>query len=203
MGSDKAFLLHEGRPFVSSVASEMSKVSDDVIVMIGRKRKADFESVLEERVRVYQDRGYLGNPVGGILSALAHVRHTHAAVVACDSPLVKAEVIDYLFRAVQRHSGAVPLWEEEDKMTMEPLCAVYDVSEAKRAILRTIRERKASPKRMVLQLEDVLYVDVNQLRLVDPTLDSLVNVNTRDDYAALERREDSSATAYPARSQEA
>lgn len=174
----------------------MSKVTDDVLVMIGKKRKEDFESALSEMVRVYRDDQYLQNPVGGILSALAHVKYATAAVVTCDSPLVKAEVIEYLFRALQQHSAAVPLWEEEDKMTMEPLCAVYNVAEARTAILQTIQEGKITPKRMVLRLDDVLYVDVSQLRLLDPLLDSLVNVNTEDEYAEVESREDSSTSTY-------
>lgn len=192
MGSDKAFLLHEGRPFISAIASEMRMVSDDVIVMIGRKRREDFEAALGTEVRVYNDDQYLGNPVGGILSSFAHAKHSSAVVVACDSPLVKAAVIGYLFQALQAHSAAVPLWEDENKMTMEPLCAVYDVAEAKRALLQVIHEEKVTPKRMVLLLEDVLYVDVSQLRLVDPMLDSLVNVNTQGEYVALARREYSS-----------
>lgn len=197
MGSEKAFLLHEGQSFISSVASEMSKASDDVIVMIGRKRKEDFEPAVPEGVRILRDDDYLGNPVGGIRSAFEHVKHADAAVVACDSPLVKAEVIRYLAEELQNHSATVPLWEEEDKTTMEPLCAVYAVAETKTAIQQTIKEGNLTPKRVVFHLKDVLYIDVSRLRLVDPRLDSLVNVNTRSEYAALERREDSQAPAYP------
>ncbi len=197
MGSDKAFLLHEGRPFVASIASEMLKVSDDVLVMIGRKPREEFEAALSREIKVLNDDKYIENPVGGVLSAFAHARHAHAAVVACDSPLVKADVIEYLFQALQGHSAAVPLWEAENKLTMEPLCAVYNVAEAKRAIVQVVREGRMTPKHIVLLLEDVLYVDVSQLRLVDPSLDSLVNVNTRGDYTALEEREDSSTTNYP------
>jgi len=52
-------------------------------------------------------------------------------------------------------------------------------------------------KKMVFHLADVLYVGVAQLRLVDSELVSLVNVNTREEYDALERREDSSEFLYP------
>ena len=202
MGSDKAFLLLEGRTFISSIASEMSKVSDDVMVMIGKKSREEFEDALGPDVRVYPDDQYLGNPIGGIASAFPHVRHRHAAVVACDSPLVKAEVIEYLFTALGQHSAAVPVWDEEDRMTMEPLCAVYDVAEAREAIAKAIGEGNETPKRMVLHLQDVLYVDVSQLRLVDQRLDSLMNVNTPTEYEALEDRMSSSTSDWQGFSRE-
>lgn len=37
MGSDKAFLKFKGETFVSSLTSELRKVSDDIIVSIGER----------------------------------------------------------------------------------------------------------------------------------------------------------------------
>lgn len=192
MGSDKAFLLHEGRPFISAIVSEASKVSDDILVMIGTKRREDFEAVLDTGVRVFNDDPYIANPVGGILSAFGHVKHPVAAVLACDAPLVKAEVISGLFTALQNRSAVVPIWNEEDKMTMEPLCAIYDIEQMKKVIMQTLHEEITAPKLVVLRMKDVFYMSVSQLRLIDPMLDSLVNVNTMEEYSALERRENSS-----------
>jgi molybdopterin-guanine dinucleotide biosynthesis protein A len=50
MGSDKAFLLWERVPFVGRVASEVAKVSDDVVVMIGTKREKRFNAVLGSNI---------------------------------------------------------------------------------------------------------------------------------------------------------
>jgi molybdopterin-guanine dinucleotide biosynthesis protein A len=186
MGTDKAFMSHKGVPFISVIASEASKVSEDVVVIIGRKRMQDFEAVLSSKVRVFNDDSYIANPLGGILSAFRHVKNRHVAIVTCDAPLAKASVISYLFNAIQNHSAVVPIWKEEDKMTMEPLFAVYDIAKTKEALFQTLNEGSAGPKVMILRLQDVLYVSMTQLRLVDPLLDSFVNINTEDDYSAME-----------------
>jgi molybdopterin-guanine dinucleotide biosynthesis protein A len=168
----------------------MSKVSDDVMVLIGNKMKQDFESVLSSEVRVLNDDDYRGNPLGGIWSAFAHAKHSTAAVVSCDMPLLKADVISYLFSILGNHSAVVPIHKKEDRLSTEPLCAVYTIAEGKKAIEQTMGEGLATPKSMVLRMKDVLFVDVSKLASVDPSLESFVNINTRDEYSALVRRED-------------
>ena len=189
MGSDKAFLLSEGKPFVLAIASELLKVSDDVFVLIGNKGRQDFASLLGGCARVLNDDPFSDNPLGGIRSAFTNAKYPAAAIVPCDVPLLKAEVISYLFAALGNHSAAVPVHRREDKMSVEPLCAVYNVEEGKEAIGQTIREGFTSPKSMILRMKDVLYVSLSKLAIVDPSLESFVNVNTRDEYLALMKRQ--------------
>ncbi len=188
MGSEKAFLRHRGVAFITAISAEMAKVSDDIIVMTGAKDEKAFERFLEPGVRVFRDDEYLSNPLGGILSGLAHVVHPRVAIVGCDTPLLKAEVIDYLRDAMGDHAAAVPIGEGRDATTMEPLCAVYSVPEVKRAAFQAAHGTRKTAKRMVTLIGDVRYVEASLLRSVDPTLDSLVDVNTPEEYAALERR---------------
>ena len=185
MGSEKAFLDFEGRSFVASVSSEMSRVSDDVLVMVGRKETAAFAPHLGPEVRLLNDDYYIANPLGGIRSGLGRVKHPHSAIVACDAPLLRAEVIQFLHDSMGEHSAAVPIWEEDEKGTMEPLCAVYEVEEAKKATAEALGQKEMTVKGMVMKLRDPLFVDVSQLRLIDPELDSLVDVNTKEQYLGL------------------
>jgi molybdenum cofactor guanylyltransferase len=187
MGREKAFLTYDGRAFVSAIARQLSMASDDIVAVVGDKEPSEFGPLLGEGVRVYKDDRYLSNPLGGILTGLGLVRHTHSAIVGCDTPLLRAEVIQCLYEAMGDHVAAVPVWEEDEIMTMEPLCAVYSVSEARRAAAKAL-EGDASLKRMVMLLGDVQYVDVSRLRFIDPSLDSLVDVNTPEEYAKLEGR---------------
>jgi len=163
-------------------------VSDDVVVMTGKKDARAFEPFLEGDIKIFADDWYLSTPLGGIISGLGHVKHAYTALLGCDAPLVKAEVIDYLFEVVGGHVAAVPIWEKDDVSTMQPLCAVYRVAEAKKAALQALHDTRQTVKRMVTLMPDVLFVGVPQLRQVDPSLDSFVDVNTRDEYSALENR---------------
>ncbi|MDG7007434.1 MAG: NTP transferase domain-containing protein [Nitrososphaerota archaeon] len=187
MGREKAFLSYDGQPFVSAIAGQLSMVSDDVVVAVGDKEPSDFGPLFGEGVRVCKDDRYLSNPLGGILTGLGLARHPQSAIVGCDTPLLRAEVIECLYEEMGDHVAAVPVWEEDEIMTMEPLCGVYSVIEARKAATKAL-ESDASLKRMVMLLGDVQFVDVSRLRLVDPSLDSLVDINTPEEYARLEDR---------------
>jgi len=193
MGSDKAFLVHRGRAFISGIAAQMSRVSDDVVVMTGKKDVRLFEPLLDKEVRIFEDSEYVSNPLGGILSGLEHVRNANTALLACDAPLVRAEVIRQLSSMLGSHAAAVPIWEKGVISSMEPLCAVYRVGQAKKAASAALEGTRKTVMQMVTLMDDVLYVDVSLLRKTDPSLDSLVDVNTRDDFAALGRRPTSPA----------
>ena len=200
MGSDKAFLWLSGRTFISAVVSEMLKVSTDVVVMIGPKEPEDYSFLARTGVRVFRDEPYVSNPLGGILAGLGRVAGQFAAVVACDVPMVKAGVIEYLFRSIGTHSAAVPTWEAGDRSLMEPLCAVYRVDKARKGAASALNDRRASVTQMVLRIRDVEYVDVSRLSPFDPTLDSFADIDTPEQYRALQERLNSAPSAKVRRS---
>ncbi len=96
-----------------------------------------------------------------------------------------AAVVDYLLRMIGGHAAAVPIWDADDKQTIEPLCAVYSVPEAIKAAERALGGERNTVKQMVALMEDVRYVDVSELRSVDPPLVSFFDLNTPSQYAAL------------------
>jgi molybdenum cofactor guanylyltransferase len=186
MGSDKAFLKLKGRPFILLVTEELAKVSDDIIVVIGKKEILRFKTVLESDVTIMKDSHNVGSPASGILTAIDHVRHRLTAIVACDLPLLKAQVIELLRDSCKNHSGAVPKWPNGD---IEPLCSVLNVRQAKRALLSsTFKFGKIGPRHIIKQMKDVNYVSVEKLEKCDKKLESLVNVNSRKDYLSVEKR---------------
>jgi len=183
MGSDKAFLKFEGVPFIVAITEELSKISDDVIVVIGKKRISRFKRILDPDVRIIKDHYNLGSPASGILTALYLVKHPLAAVLGCDNPLVKADVIDYLRRCCAHHQASVPIWPSGQ---IEPLCSVYSVRDTRKAIHGAIAEYgKIGPRHIIGEMANVNYVKVSKLRHYDKNMESLVNVNSRRDYSRL------------------
>jgi molybdopterin-guanine dinucleotide biosynthesis protein A len=66
MGTDKAFLHYAGKTFISLITDKLLKITDDVVVAIGRKDKRDFEPLLRDgRIRIMNDTHYLENPYRG------------------------------------------------------------------------------------------------------------------------------------------
>lgn len=186
MGSDKAFLRYRGKPFITTIAQEMRKVSSDLIVAIGDKERGDFESVLAEDVRVINDTYSLGTPVGGMLTGLVEASCKYAAVLACDLPLVRSDVIGYLQKRARTHSAAIPIWEDEKRV--EPLCGVYEVRQARSAAQKVAERGLVSCRDILDLLPDVCYVGVSELRRYDGNLTSLTNINTKAQYAKISRR---------------
>jgi molybdopterin-guanine dinucleotide biosynthesis protein A len=182
MGQDKAFLRFSGRSFISIIADKMKLVATQVHIVIGQKNKADFSSVLDSDFYLVNDRYSLAGPIGGLLTALEVARSPYLAVVACDLPLVKPELILSLFKAIGMHSAIIPRWQSGK---LEPLCAIYEREKTREALRMTLAQGGSACRHMISKLENPKFVDVDDLRLVDPDLGSFTNVNTQEDYLTL------------------
>lgn len=191
MGRDKAFLEFGQNQFVYRIARELLRVSDDLMVVIGRKDKSHFQQTFDElkleghdlsHVRVVNDQYSFENPLNGILTGFESARHELAAVVACDMPLISSDVIKSLRRQIEGFDCAVPIWEDYN---IEPLCGVYGIRNSIEAAKLAIEDGKVGPKHMVSYIQKVNYVPVSSLRLLDPNLESLLNINYPREYEEL------------------
>jgi molybdopterin-guanine dinucleotide biosynthesis protein A len=188
MGKDKAFLTYCGRSFVEIVVEKALKVSVKVVVCIGSKDRGMFEALLPRNVLVVNDRVNLGTPLSGVLTGFEVVDVDYAALVGCDMPLIREEVLTHLASLARGHSAAIPRWPSGEA---EPLLAVYNVGETLDASRRAVSDGKLGLKHLFEYLADVLYVDVNSLKRFDARLESLKNINTPQDYQELKLSEHS------------
>jgi molybdopterin-guanine dinucleotide biosynthesis protein A len=190
MGKDKAFLEYDPSCFIDRISKEMLKLTNDLIVVIGKKDRLQFElvfgslgsSLAGNAFRILNDKYELDNPLGGMLTGFEVARNQHASVVACDMPLVNHNVIGFLYNLGSGYECAVPMWENCD---IEPLCAVYDARRSLEAGLSAVKDGKIGPKHLVSYLQKVNYVPVSQLRNLDPELRSLLNINSPKEYEDL------------------
>ena len=181
-GEDKAFLNLNGLPFITKISNQMLLVSDDVLVVIGSKDEKRFADNVRGNVTVAKDKYHFGTPVSGMLTACELVKHPYIAFVGCDMPLVRAGVIKYLYECALGHSAAVPMWENGQT---EPLCSVYNVEKFREAALHAEKRNARGCKRVIDFLQDANFVPVFDLRRIDPNLESLRNINSREDLKSL------------------
>jgi molybdopterin-guanine dinucleotide biosynthesis protein A len=182
MGTDKAFLIFRGVPFVAYITRQMLSISDDVYAIIGKKDIDQFRRVLADSIVIRTDTHDVANPVSGMLTACESVLHPLVAIIACDLPLVKRDLIKFLVTCAIGHSAAVPIWENGD---IEPLCAAYNAEEFRAAALDAQRHHEIGCKNAVKYLRDVNYVPVSKLRKFDEKLESLFNVNSMKEFETL------------------
>ena len=177
MGRDKASLPFLGESLLARAVRRVRRVVDDVVVVARPGQRlpsvAGPHRVARDEV---EDRGPLGGLAAGLRAAGGDVDVMLA--VACDAPFVEAAAAELVFAR---------LGDADIAMVVEggrpcPLFAVYRTSLAPR-IDRLLAAGRLRP---VFLLDEAPSVRINaeELRLVDPSLRSLVNCNDEDAYAA-------------------
>jgi molybdopterin-guanine dinucleotide biosynthesis protein A len=133
---------------------------------------------LPAEVLVARDEHEGLGPLAGLAAGLAALRpHVEAAYVSsCDVPLLQPAFVRQMVELLGSHELAIP----RDGEYHHPLAAVYrtDLEDRVRGLLAESRLR---PFFLVEQSRSQI-VDVEDLRIVDPDLWSLRNVNTEKEY---------------------
>jgi len=181
MGAPKAMLPFGPERMIERVLRLLGRATDRRVVV------AAVGQVLPDlpaAVQVVRDQRPERGPLEGIRAGLQALEgHCDAAyVTACDVPTIQADFIRFLVRRLEGYRIAVP----RDGAHDHPLAAVYriDVLPEVQSLLDADRLRPA----YLFDAVPTCRVSVDELRSVDPDLDSLQNLNCPEDYfAALAR----------------
>lgn len=173
-GRDKAFAAVDGEPIAVRTVRLLRELFPQVIVSTARPER--FRGLDVETV---SDLFPGGGPLAGIHAAMRASRQPFVFVVACDMPWLRANVIRFLVERAGDADAVVPEWEDD----IEPLHALYAVRTLPVAE-RCLREGR-SAMREFLPLIRVAYVGADVLRRVEGSAQSLTNVNTPEELAAV------------------
>lgn len=130
-------------------------------------------------IRIVRDPIEYRGPLAGLAAGLADLSGEVDCVYAsaCDVPLLRPEFVAAMIGSVGDAEIAVPF----DRQFHHPLAAVYRVG-----VLPKIEELLAADRLRPVFLFEMCQtheISTEDLRLVDPTLDSLCNTNTPAEYA--------------------
>jgi molybdopterin-guanine dinucleotide biosynthesis protein A len=180
-GRSKALQDVSGKPMIRRVVDAMAPLAGEVLISVTDETAADaMRSVLPAMTFVSDRRPGIG-PVEGLRRG-AEVAHGDRLLVApCDAPLLRTELFRLLGKALGNHQAAVPRLE-----VFDPVRAVY-LTSAVRGLLARQEGGPLSPSAVVDRL-DAVFVEADQLRSVDPRLDSFLDVNTPADLDEVLRR---------------
>jgi molybdenum cofactor guanylyltransferase len=174
MGRDKASLPFGGETLLARVVRLVREAADEVVV-VAREGQALPDGFDRQAVR---DPAEGFGPLAGIAVGLRHTAADRAFVIACDAPFLRPAVIGRLLELSHGYDAAVPLVGGHP-MT---LAAVYSASVAPVAEqLVTARELRV---RGLLDRIRVRTVLPEELRDVDPALETFRTCHTPEDYAA-------------------
>lgn len=103
MGQDKAALEWDGRPMLNVIADAIGARCRPVLVAAAESSQAYAELGADSDLTWITDEQVGAGPLGGIVAALTAAKESGAAaafVCATDMPLVDAELVDELLRAL-------------------------------------------------------------------------------------------------------
>jgi len=175
MGRPKFSLPFGEEMLLQRVCRILSEVVSPIVVVAAAEQELP---ALPDGVLIFRDEYDSLGPLAGIATGLdaVHDKADAAFVTSCDAPLLRPEFVRRLIELLGDHDVAAPTDGQYDHV----LAAVYRTKLADHA-RRLLAEERRRPL-FLLDESNSLRVHVDELRSVDPNLDSLRNMNTPEDY---------------------
>ncbi len=174
MGRDKALLPIGPRTLIETVVTRLREVCGEILLVTNTP-----EAYGHLGLPMVPDALPPGQSLVGIYTGVRHVGRP-AFVCACDMPFLNPALIRFMGALAEGADVVIPRHGSE----YEPLHAVYTP-----ACLDPIRRCVERQGRNIDFLPDVRVriVEEEELRRFDPDLRSFINVNTPEEYEALQK----------------
>ncbi len=170
MGTDKSFVLFDGRPMIEVVIAAVAGLGDETL-LITNKPDEYAHLNLPMVGDVYPDHGSLG----GIFTAVHAATQPHTVVVACDMPWLNRSLLEYMITRRETADVIVPRWEKYP----EPLHAIYS-----KACLAPIKEKLKAQQLKITGFFGqvaVRFVERAEIEQFDKDGRSFANINSPQD----------------------
>ena len=172
MGRDKAALAFGDETLLARVVRLVGEVASDV-VLVAREGQE-----LPGGLQAVRDPAEGLGPLAGIAVGLGAIRGERALVVACDMPLLRPALARRLLELSHGLEAVVPVIDGFPV----PTCAVYTRAVAGRA-LELVAAGELRPKALFERIK-TRFLPGDELRDVDPGLESFLDCDTRESYQA-------------------
>ena len=183
-GQEKGLATWQGLSLVDHVLQRLPQPRRGTLLVLRAEQSDDWAG--REDVNIIHDHAAHEGPLRGVIRALDHLRESHPAgwawVVACDQPLVSADLLRAMLAEVTPATLAVvPEWGGR----LQPLTGLYHVDAGAR--LRTCQEQGETA--LVRALETIGYQKFadDTCRQYDPRGLGFMNINRPADLNELER----------------
>lgn len=181
MGRSKADLTFGSETLLQRVVRILLEVVDHVVVVHAAEQVLP---ELDPRVSTVADPIPFGGPLIGLQTGLESIRARDGNMVAayltsCDAPFLSPDFVREVLRQLDGHDVAVPF----DERYFFPLAAAYRLSLLP-TVSSMVRQGERRPRALFDQC-NTRRIETQSLTRVDPKLQSLVNLNTPEDYQAV------------------
>jgi molybdopterin-guanine dinucleotide biosynthesis protein A len=176
MGRDKAFIQVEGIRLFDYVYGKCQELFSEIIIVTNQPHQ-----FVEYQTPVVVDEIPGSGSLGGLYTGLKRASNYYSFCVGCDMPFLKPELIAYLIEKRLHNDVVIP----RTRAGLEPLHAVY----SKRCIepIKMLLERGKFQILKLLPEVQVHYCGEEEIKRIDPTLISFMNVNTKKDLFKIQQ----------------
>jgi molybdopterin-guanine dinucleotide biosynthesis protein A len=183
MGAEKGLVMLGGLPLISYSVRTMEIVTDEVVVAVAPGMRGDYAGVLGSRVLVVEDAQAVAGPLDGLVTALAAAKGDYVIVSPCDTPFLRADVCQAIALFAKGRDGAVP----RIGGYIEPLHCAFRRRRCLAAFQEALEEgvHKLSEAYKTL---DMIHIEEEDMRALDPHLESFWNINTAEDLDKAEQK---------------
>jgi len=183
---EKALLEFKGKTLLEKLIETLFLSVEEIIVSVRDKTQLEkLTPVLKKfpnsNLRVcFDTRKDLG-PLEGLRAGLLEASYAYVFVCACDMPFINPKVVDFLFEKAKGHDAALPRYSSKKYESLHAIYSKKLIPEIEKAFERGERFVLAP----VFKLEDLVYVEVSEIRKIDPELLTFVNINTLEEIEKL------------------
>ncbi|MBM79641.1 MAG: hypothetical protein CMJ78_03480 [Planctomycetaceae bacterium] len=190
MGQPKLMLPFGEQTMLQRVVAILQEVTAPIVVVAAKDQPLPD---LPADVIIPHDEIQARGPLAGLAAGLKALKgHASVAFVsACDCPLLTPEFVRFVHSKLGTADLAIP---HADGFH-HPLAAVYRI-ELEETVRKLIAAGRMRPFFLVEE-SDSVEISEQELRQVDPELDSLRNANTPEEYQALLERREKNALEHP------
>ncbi len=181
MGRNKAFLTWKGRIFLWHIIGVLTPLFREILLVTREP-----ERYVGFPVKVVCDLDPARGPLTGIFSGLSASQDQKNFCVACDMPMIRTDLIQYMMQRAGSTDALVAVIRGRSlkgRSVPQPLHAVYD-QRCLPVMRRHIREGRRGMQGVLRSL-NTRFLDEEEVTHIDPDLSSFVSINTVEDYAAL------------------
>ncbi|WP_455369887.1 molybdenum cofactor guanylyltransferase [[Eubacterium] cellulosolvens] len=183
-GKNKALIRLNNKPLIQYVIDQARKISEPIVVTISKNDSIkEFQKILPSDIEIIRDDGSLKSPLTGLISGLNKFSGGYIATIACDMPFIKSEVLNLLFEKVIGFDLAIPRWPNG---YLEPLLAVYEFKKTHQCLSQLKIDNNTRVSDLISMLELVNYLDISEIKKIDPSLRVFFNINSINELKTAE-----------------
>ncbi len=190
---DKALTELFGKPLLVHAVENALGVVDEVIICTDDEtRKTKYVQLMkkhnlnEVNFVVDEKISNVSGPSVGILTGLKSTRADLCVTLPCDMPLLKPQIIEYLFDSAGDAQVTVPMWPNG---RLETLVTVLERSIATEITQTLCCLRRSRSDNIIRGVSKVLFISpMGEMKALDPELKSFVNINRHEDLSKMHTR---------------